>query len=99
MFDLYHAQHLSGNITNNLKEFIPYIGHVQVIAIKHLQTHILTYEYKKEIFYRSLKSQVEMSQIQKVNLIINIFLKHWKNQVIKIGLAVNINQKRIQLMD
>lgn len=35
MVDLFHLQMLAGNITNNLKDFIPYIGHVQVKIISH----------------------------------------------------------------
>ena len=31
MVDLFHLQMITGNITNNLKELMNYIGHVQVI--------------------------------------------------------------------
>ena len=30
MVDLFHLQMITGNIANNLKELMPYIGHVQV---------------------------------------------------------------------
>ena len=33
MVDLFHLQMLAGNIANNLKEFLPYIGHVQVVVL------------------------------------------------------------------
>lgn len=30
MIDLFHLQHIKGNITNTLKDLQQYIGHVQV---------------------------------------------------------------------
>ena len=31
--DVFHLQHISGNITRNIKELMPYIGHVQIAQV------------------------------------------------------------------
>ncbi|XP_022109780.1 putative hydroxypyruvate isomerase [Acanthaster planci] len=33
--DLFHVQMMQGNITNTIKEFLPYIGHVQIAQAPH----------------------------------------------------------------
>lgn len=33
LLDVFHMQHICGNITNNIKEFLPYIGHVQIAQV------------------------------------------------------------------
>lgn len=33
MFDIYHAQHIRGNITNSIRELASHIGHVQLAQV------------------------------------------------------------------
>lgn len=33
MVDIFHMQHISGNITNNIRDFADYIGHVQIAQV------------------------------------------------------------------
>ncbi|XP_076663487.1 hydroxypyruvate isomerase-like protein Gip [Andrena cerasifolii] len=33
LFDIFHLQYICGNITDNIKELLPYIGHVQVAQV------------------------------------------------------------------
>ncbi|XP_066587518.1 putative hydroxypyruvate isomerase [Prorops nasuta] len=33
LVDIFHLQHISGNITHNLNEFFPYIGHIQIAQV------------------------------------------------------------------
>jgi len=35
MIDLFHLQHSRGNITHTIKEYFPYIGHIQVAQVPH----------------------------------------------------------------
>lgn len=35
MIDIYHLQHIQGNITYSLKELSPYIGHIQIAQVPH----------------------------------------------------------------
>jgi len=32
-FDIFHVQIMDGNLTRNLKEFLPYIGHIQIAQV------------------------------------------------------------------
>ncbi|XP_069694497.1 putative hydroxypyruvate isomerase [Periplaneta americana] len=33
MMDIFHLQHLHGNLALNIKEFLPYVGHIQVAQV------------------------------------------------------------------
>lgn len=33
MLDMFHLQHLHGNLTQNIKEMLPYVGHIQVAQV------------------------------------------------------------------
>lgn len=35
MMDLFHLQHLNGNLTNNITSLLPYVGHIQVAQVPH----------------------------------------------------------------
>lgn len=39
MVDLFHLQHIRGDVTNSLKKFAPYIGHVQVSTFSNFFKH------------------------------------------------------------
>ncbi|KAF4532297.1 hypothetical protein B566_EDAN010798 [Ephemera danica] len=33
MMDIFHLQHLKGNLTRNIKELLPYVGHIQIAQV------------------------------------------------------------------
>lgn len=35
MLDIFHLQHIQGNVTHTLKELMPYIGHIQIAQTPH----------------------------------------------------------------
>ncbi|XP_067003135.1 putative hydroxypyruvate isomerase [Anabrus simplex] len=35
MMDLFHLQHLRGNLTNNITDLLPYVGHIQIAQVPH----------------------------------------------------------------
>uniref|UniRef100_A0A1L8E286 Putative hydroxypyruvate isomerase n=1 Tax=Nyssomyia neivai TaxID=330878 RepID=A0A1L8E286_9DIPT len=35
MLDFFHLQHIKGNLSNSIKELMPYIGHVQIAQVPH----------------------------------------------------------------
>nr|XP_012145575.1 PREDICTED: putative hydroxypyruvate isomerase isoform X2 [Megachile rotundata] len=35
LFDIFHLQQICGNITKNIKELLPYIGHIQIAQVPH----------------------------------------------------------------
>ena len=35
MIDIYHLQYIRGDITNSLKELVPYAGHIQIAQVPH----------------------------------------------------------------
>ncbi|GAB0092500.1 Putative hydroxypyruvate isomerase [Sergentomyia squamirostris] len=35
MLDMFHLQHIRGNITNSVKDLLPYVGHVQIAQVPH----------------------------------------------------------------
>lgn len=47
--DIFHLQHVSGNITRNIKELLPYVGHIQIAQVpdRHEPDTVgeLNYEY------------------------------------------------------
>ncbi|GLH10953.1 Putative hydroxypyruvate isomerase [Gryllus bimaculatus] len=35
MMDLFHLQHLRGNLTHNIEDLLPYVGHIQIAQVPH----------------------------------------------------------------
>lgn len=35
MLDLYHLQHIAGNVTHRIRDLMPFVGHVQIAQVPH----------------------------------------------------------------
>lgn len=35
LLDIYHLQHIQGNITRTMEEMMPYVGHIQIAQAPH----------------------------------------------------------------